>query len=545
MNSEPFTQASRALAGVVADHAPLVVRSLRILFFALAALFLLNLWRATSHSGRPASRSGLFIGVALCLLGIALYQATWQLAGFARPEFIAFMRKHSHRSQNPAREQARGRIVDRHGTLLAADDPVPGSGSIRREYPLGPAAAHLVGYADPMFGLTGVEAAEDQSLSGAGREAFSDWKAFGQGLLDHQRAAGNDVVLTLDARLQARAYELMAGRAGAVVGIRPADGAVLVLVSSPSFDPTRIETKPGTTSRSPMFNRALAGRYPPGSTFKILTACLGAEAGFTARIDCPAAGFTPVGHRRPIRDHEYFDAQRRGTTWRGHGMLNLDEAFAHSSNVFFARLGTRCGAAAWNDLAARFAMNRRITIYRGVSGELAADASAFPALGEADVGEVAQISIGQGTLAMTPLQMALVAAAIANEGVMMAPRCRTNAPPEVLTEATSAATAARMQQLMRGSVLRGTSRGANVREVEIAGKTGTAQNPGGKDHSWFVCFAPAKQPALALAVLVEGGGYGSQAALPVAVELMKLAASIDWGATPPPPPVATAAEGAR
>ncbi len=527
---------ARALAGVLADHAPLVIRATRLTFFILAALFLLSLWRRaeTGRGARPA-RAGLFYGIALGLIGIALYQATWQLAGFVRPEFIAFMRKHSHRAHNPARDHARGRILDQHGVVLAADR-VSGAGP-RRHYPLGPAAAHLVGYADPMYGLTGIEAADDRSLSGAGREALADWRGFGQGLLDHQRTGGNDLTLTLDARLQARAMALLAGRPGAVVGLRPADGAVLILASSPGFDPNAVD--PAQLERqphTPMFHRALRGRYPPGSTFKVLTACLAAEAGFSGTIDCPAAGFTPAGHTRPIRDHEFFEAQRRGNAWRGHGTLTLDEAFARSSNVFFARLGSRYGAEAWNDLATRFALNRGLTLFTGVSGAVRADPSGFPTLRPGQAGEIAQVSIGQGVLQITPIQMALITAAIANDGVMMAPRCRRDAPPEILTEATTAAAAGRVRQLMRGSVLNGTGRGAHIPEVEIAGKTGTAQHGGEKDHSWFVCFAPYRQPALALAVVVEGGGYGSQAALPVAVALMREAAALDWGRQPPPAP---------
>ncbi|MCE9613395.1 MAG: penicillin-binding protein 2 [Lentisphaerae bacterium] len=536
----------RAAAAFVAAHATDVVRGARFAFFILAGLFLLALWRAAPAPMRAAGARGrpprTFPFLVLCFLAILAYQATWQLAGFTRPAFIAFMRRHSHRTTNPAESHARGRILDRRGAPLAVDDAAAG----RRTYPLGPACAHLVGYADPMYGLTGIENADDQSLSGAGASALEDWRAFGQGMLDHARASGNDVQLTIDATLQARALELLAGRPGAVVGIRPADGAILIMASSPSFDPNRVDpARLNRQANTPMFNRALQGRYAPGSSFKIITACRAAEAGFKGTIDCPAAGYTPPGYAKPIRDHEYAEAQRRGSTWKGHGKLDLEEAFARSSNVFFARLGPQLGASALNDIAARFRFNQPIPIFTGSSGSVAADASAFPDLSPRAVGETAQVAIGQGRLAVTPLQMALVAAAIANGGTMMAPQCRARQPRETLSQATTPAAAKRVGAMMRGSVLHGTSRRANIPEVDIAGKTGTAQNAGSRDHSWFVCFGPYTRPGLALAVVVEGGGFGAQSALPIAVDVMRLAAKQGWPALAEPALGAGTTEGPR
>lgn len=534
---EPAVQ---GLASWVSDHAGSVVRDARLLFFALATLFVVAAWRSAAGTAPARVKAGrvggggALLAVVACVLAIVLYQATWQLAGFTRPEFVSFMRKHSHRALNPAEAQTRGRILDRHGVVLATDDPAGGG---RRRYPLGAVCAHLVGYHDAMYGQTGLEAADDRSLSGAGTAALTDWRTFGQGVLDHRQATGNSLTLTLDAELQKRAQILLGGRPGAVVGIRPGDGAILILASSPSFDPNVVD--PARLKRQanmPMFNRALQGLYAPGSTFKIVTAVKAVEAGITGRFDCPAAGFTPPGYQRPIRDHEYYEAQRRGSTWRGHGVIDIEEAFARSSNVYFSRLGTQLGADAMNDVAARFGLNRRTTIFLGSSGELAADASKFPSLSSSALGEVAQVSIGQGTLAVTPLQMALVAAAIANDGVMMAPRGAVAMPPAVLTTATTPAVARRVGRYMRKAVESGTGRGADLPGLPIAGKTGTAENPAGKDNSWFVCFAPYDKPAIALAVVIEGGGFGSQAALPVAVELLRQGQKRGWSPPDPMPP---------
>jgi peptidoglycan glycosyltransferase len=543
-----WEQAVQGVAAWVSDHAGTVVRDARLLFFVLAILFVLAAWRSAAgtaparvKAGRVGGGGALLVVVA-CLLAIVLYQATWQLTGFTRPAFVSFMRKHSHRTLNPAEAQTRGRILDRHGVVLATDDAAGGG---RRRYPLGEACAHLVGYHDAMYGQTGLESADDRSLSGAGTAALNDWRRFGQGVLDHRQATGNTLTLTLDAELQKRAMILLGGRPGAVVGIRPADGAILILASSPSFDPNLVDpARLKRQANTPMFNRALQGLYAPGSTFKIVTAVKAVEAGITGRFDCPAAGFTPPGHKRPIRDHEYYEAQRRNRPWRGHGIIDLEEAFARSSNVYFSRLGTQLGAEAMNEVAARFGFNRQMPIYVGSSGELAADESKFPSLSASGLGEVAQISIGQGTLAVTPLQMALVAAAIANDGVMMAPRCAVVMPPAVLLTATTPAAAKRVGTYMREAVESGTGRGADQPGLLIAGKTGTAENPTGKDNSWFVCFAPYGKPAIALAVVIEGGGFGSQAALPVAVELVRQGQKRGWSAPDPIPPP-PAKDGAR
>lgn len=519
----------------VAVHALWILRIARFVFFGLAGLMILRLWGGRVATGRKARRAApkFFPAVVMAFAAMLAYQATWQLAGFTRPQFITFMRKHSHRSVNPASQHTRGSILDRNGVALALD--AAGSGN-RRSYPYGKAFAHLVGYADPMYGLSALEAADDLSLSGAGAEALKDWKTFGQGLIDHKSAAGNTCRLTVDARLQVRAMELLAGRPGAVVGLRPSDGAVLVLASSPSFDPNaldlaRLKKQPET----PMFNRALRGRYPPGSTFKVITACRAAEAGLNPGIACPGEGFVPPGHRQPIRDHEYYEAKRNGKDWAGHGTIDMAEGFSRSSNIYFSRLGIQLGAAALNDIAVRFALDRRIPVFEGSSGAMRSGLNSFPTLSPRAQGEIAQVAIGQGKLAVTPLHMALMTAAIANGGIMMKPHCAYDAQPEVLSQATTAAAARRVTKLMRGSVLHGTSRGAKIAGIDIAGKTGTAQNPSGEDHSWFVCFAPLERPQLALAVLVEGGGYGSKSALPVAVGLMRKAADLGLleGAAPP------------
>jgi peptidoglycan glycosyltransferase len=248
------------------------------------------------------------------------------------------------------------------------------------------------------------------------------------------------------------------------------------------------------------------------------------EGGFSDFLDCPAQGYTPPGpHHRPIRDHEYYEYQRRDETWRGWGRIGLEEGLARSSNVFFSQLGVKLGSRQLNKAAERFLFNKPLVLFEGSSGTVSVKQSFWPAVSPDDPGSLAQQSIGQGSMLVTPLHMALITAAIARDGVLYAPRLAMRTPPRLLDKIMDYGVAEKLKQLMRYTVEHGTAQGANIKGLNIAGKTGTAQASEGADHSWFVCFAPLERPAIALAVLVEHGGYGAASALPVAVELVRKA----------------------
>ncbi len=456
-------------------------------------------------------------------MAVYLYQASWQLAGFARPAFMDFMRTYSRRPVNPAREMARGRILDRNGVELAVNDPADNR---LRRYPLGSQFCHLVGYRDPMYGLNGLEAADNAFLSGYSLATADEVGRFGLNLLNHRTAEGNDLILTVDARLQKIGTELLKHKRGALVAVQPQDGSIIALVSAPAYNPQALDAAVGQADKdtSPLFNRAVHGLYPPGSTFKIVVAACALEQGFRELLDCPAHGYVPPGpYRRPIRDHEYYEYQRTGKIWSGWGRIGLDQAFARSSNVFFAQLGVRLGSAQLNAVAQRFLFNTPLVLFDGSSCRISAKPSHWPLLREHDSGSCAQQAIGQGSLLVTPLHMALITAAIAQHGELYAPRLAIRTPPRLLARLVHPGIAHQIKRLMRYTVEQGTARGANIKEVAIAGKTGTAQAPDGDDHSWFVCFAPLEKPAVAVAVLIEHGGYGAAAALPVATELIKKA----------------------
>mgnify|MGYP006271907513 FL=1 len=503
--------------------------------FLLAAAFVLKQvldLRAVvglKHLAKP--RTGFAVAGVLMVLGFAAvlaYQATWQLSGTARPAFIAFMQLHDRRQFNPAHWIERGRILDAAGTVLAESRVVQtdAGATAERYYPFGPDFAHVVGYADPRFGTSGIEAAANIKLNGGKPDSLKDWGELGRQILTQgKRPKGNDLTLTLDAALQRLAVERLGERAGAVVVLRPGDGAVRVLASTPSFDPNRIDADLFLRAdpQARLLNRATAGLYPPGSTFKVVLAADALDRGFSGLIECPADGWTTSGHYRKIRDHEYYEARRAGRTWRGHGRIGLTTALVESSNVFFAQLGVYLGHDAFRATTERFLFNSRITIGAGDTRRQFMRTGRIPRIADSDRYGLAQASIGQGKVLATPAQMALIAAAVANDGVAVRPRLVAGEEPAAVGRFMQSATARTLQTMLRQAVAEGTGRGIETPGLAIAGKTGTAENPFGASHSWFLGFAPADRPALAFAVLVEHGGYGSTAAAPIARDLLVLA----------------------
>jgi peptidoglycan glycosyltransferase len=503
---------------------------LKAAFFASLAALLLALWlrrgRETMMPKRRIHRA-FYTLLAFAFLAVYAYQATWQLAGFARPQFVDFMKKYNRRPDNPATQMVRGEIRDRNGARLAYDDP---EHSGRRVYPLGAAACHIVGYVDTTYGMEGVEAADHPFLEGTTTATRKEQTRFGLNLLQSRAARGNDLDLTLDARLQREAARLLEGRRGAAVAIDPRTGDILAIASAPAFDPHRLtpDLFAGDRERAALLNRALRGLYPPGSTFKVLTAALALERGEEPVLDCPAGGYVAAPNTPPIRDHEFYAARRRGGVWDGHGRIGLGRALAKSSNVYFAQLAVRLGPPALSAQARRFQFNERVSVYDGSASAIRAQIGRVPDLREPQRAAAAQIAIGQGEALATPLGMTLVAAAIANDGRMMKPRLSFRAPPELLAGCGSPAAMRRLRALLRAAVAEGTARAANLPGLDVAGKTGTAQTPRGEDHAWFICMAPAARPVIAIGVLIEHGGFGSAAALPVAAGLLKKAAALGY-----------------
>lgn len=404
-------------------------------------------------------------------------------------------------------QSRRGGIYDRHGEVLAVTEK---KGGLRR-YPLGDTLAPVIGYIDAKIGAAGLEARYSAELSG--RPPF--WAALG---LNFPLAlAGEDLVLTISTELQQEAMRYLAGRRGAAVVLDPRSGAVLALASQPSFDPVHLAAKWENVrqdSAAPLLNRATQGLYPPGSTLKLVTLA----AALTRRTDLVNKVYHCSG-KLALPGYTIHCSQP-------HGELDLASALSVSCNVTFAQLGIELGNGSLAKQAERARFNRNIPF------ELPLGVSSFPP-GKAGEGETAQRAIGQGQVLATPMQMALVTAGIAGGGVIWRPylvqerhlggRIIARTRPEKLAQFVSPEVAAAITNIMTEVTKRGTGTGAALSGVEVAGKTGTAENPHGAPHAWYVGFAPADKPKVAVAVVVENAGSGAAAALPLARRLLELA----------------------
>jgi len=420
-------------------------------------------------------------------------------------------------SRNPrlARSAAgRGSIVARDGTPLAF------TRAGKRTYPFGAALAHAVGYASPRYGTFGLEDAFDRVLS-APREAANPIAAAVEIATGRQPAArGSDIITTLDVDVQ---RALVAGlepyaRAAGVV-LDPRTGAVLALASVPSFDPNALDgdfPALAANTQSPLLDRAISGLYPPGSTFKIVTAADALDAG----VVTPDAMFTDTGGLR-VGNFVVHDDEDEQT-----GRQTLVGAFARSSNVDFAQVALDLGAERWFTYAARWGLGDSLDF------DLPAARDRVPSRAEVSPSILAQLGFGQASLLVTPLRMALVAATIANAGnvprpflvrAIALPNASVTTRPETLAQPISAQTAAQVRDMMIAVVARGTGTAAALANVTVAGKTGTATNPHGKSHAWFVAFAPATAPRVALAVVLENVGYGGTFAAPIAKRVLRVA----------------------
>ena len=511
---------------------PQVALGLRIL---LGVMVLRVLWLVFRHrvsglgkNAKAPFTSGVILAMFVGLFSIVLiHQASWQLFGLSRPKFVAFMQKYDRRQFNPAHSISRGKILDRKQRVIAYS--LRKGDRVTRHYRLGDRreegemCCHIVGYAHPRFGMAGLEGAAHVKLIGGGLNSLKEWQSLGRKIIHRTEAIeGEDLVLTLDIDLQKVAYRALRGRRGAAILMDVSDGALLAIASAPTFNPNRMASEmPAGEPGSPYLNRATQGLYPPGSTYKVVVAAGALAQGLKRVIDCPAEGYTTSAIYPRIRDHEYYQAQRSGGTWAGHGAIDLSPALVKSSNVYFAKLGVALGHPAMLSTAEAFGLNDAVTIYESVADTLRAAPSPYPDLNADDLYGLAQVSIGQGRLVVTPLQMCMVAAAIANDGVLVQPRIDRDQAAKTIRRSMSVGHAQALGVMMRKVVSEGTARRMADIGFLSAGKTGTAENPHGEAHGWYIGFAPYEHPAVAVCVLIENGGFGSSSALPVARDLFK------------------------
>lgn len=436
----------------------------------------------------------------------------------------------------------RGKIFDRFGNVLAVTE------NGQRRYP-NPNLGAIVGFQSRLFGVSGIEASFDAYLSG--KQSLPPEDLLKARLLNTAiTITPADVYLTLDTRLQEVAQNALGNRAGAVVVIEPRTGAILVLVTYPRFDPNQV-ILPAQASEvdvtnlqavwdtlaarpdGPLLNRATQGRYPPGSIIKTLTAAAALDSGVMefpeSTITCPNWFDTGEVGAPPVRNSV---ANLAG--WTGNP-TDLRRAYAFSCNTAFAQIGLMLGPERFSDYAARFGLSYADTPSPPNLREIAADAGTVASNFEflQRPAALADTAFGQGQLLITPLDMAQMVAIIANNGNLMRPylvqEARTaeqsvyTAQPEVLHQAISAAAAEHMRSIMQTSVQIGYALPVAIPGVTIGAKTGTAENPSGVPHSWFVAIAPLEEPRFAIAVVVENGGEGSVSALPVARQVLAAA----------------------
>jgi len=417
----------------------------------------------------------------------------------------------------------RGSILDRNGTVLAYSK---GTGSKQeRVYPYGRLYSQVIGYNSRAYGKSQLEAKYNNELLNIWE--FSPVTGLSN-LLKGEQKTGNDLYLTLDHKLQKKAEELLGNKNGAIVVMRPKTGEVLAMVSKPDFDPSSAKLAQNwqemvESADHPFLPRATQGLYAPGSTFKVLISAAALENGVGAGIYDDNGSIVINGMEISNYGKEAF------------GKIDMTGALAVSSNVVFSQIGVALGEKNIRDIAARAGMNRDIPF------DINASSSRFPykTMGKTDL---AAVGIGQGRLQVTPLFMAMLASGIANDGVIMKPYMvervvspndtviRT-AQPEVFSRLTSPEIAAQVNKMMQSVVETGTGKSAAIKGVKVAGKSGTAENElsgiqKNKEHAWFISFAPADDPKVAVAVVLEyGGSTGGKAAAPIAREIMRLSLS--------------------
>ncbi len=430
-----------------------------------------------------------------------------------------------------SRQVVRGRILDRDGRVLATSKKDRNGESVRT-YP-SRAVAPLIGYASRIYGTAGLERAFDAELSGLRRldpvdELLSKFGA--------DRFRPQDLQLGLSLDLQTEAVRRLGDARGAVVMLDPKTGEVMVMASTPTYDAGAI-ADPSTARAAfkavssdpdrPLIDRAIQGRYVPGSVFKIVTsiAALGSGAitpstTFARQPPAEKNGLLVSGFR--IRDGHH--------PFTGSTPLAFQKAIEVSCNIYFALSGLATGGDGLASWAAKLGFGAAIPFDLPTATSQVTNGGGAFGGGFADDVELANAAYGQGETLVTPLQMALVASTVANHGVLMKPRLvtglsgsggsttygpevwRTVISPEVAGQIGSA-----MVQAVEGDDGRQFTAGAQVRGVVVAGKSGTAQLDGSaKPHSWFIGYAPADDPKVVIAVIVESGGSGSEKASPVA-----------------------------
>lgn len=404
----------------------------------------------------------------------------------------------------------RGKILASDYSVLA-ETVVDSEGKEVRQYPHGDMYTHVVGRSSK--GLSGIEEAENIRLLTSNTEPIENM----YNDLVGQKNIGDNVVTTLDTNLQKIAYDALGDNRGAVVVMEPSTGKILAMVSKPSYDPNQIDTLWDEMvndggEESPLLNRATQGLYPPGSTFKLLTT---------------------LAFMRENPDYEDYDYICKGSmkyegmtihcyNGKVHGEVDLKKSFAKSCNTSFATIGKELDMEDYRSICEDFLFNKPLPV------NMASSVSSFELkVGSSGVKEEMQTAIGQGKTLITPLHNAMIAAAVANGGLMMKPYVVDHIEnaggsiiksyrPQSYNRPMTSEEADYLAGLMRAVVTSGTADELKDLNVKAAGKTGSAEQEGKPAHAWFIGFAPLEEPQIVVSIIVESKGTGSEYAVPIA-----------------------------
>ncbi len=486
----------------------------------------------TGTRKRPLGRTIVQVAIVLAL-------AFGVLAGAGGYWAVVRSSELSNSPYDPAviaasRRVPRGDIIDRDGNVLTHNEK-DANGELYRSYS-GDEISHVVGYASPRYGRVGLELAYDAELSGLAGDPFSEaLRKFGTNPYDPK-----DLHLSMSWDLQRAAVNALGSHHGAVVMLDPRNGEVLALASTPTYDASAI-TNPATADRAfqalrddpaqPLLPRATLGRYVPGSVFKIVTAIAGlgsraitADTTYKEQPPAEKDGLLVEGFR--IRDGHHPET--------GNEQLDLTSATEVSCNIWYALTGLQTGGKQLVAYADRLGFDSPIPFDLPTAASQVTNGSGSAPGGFVDDVELANAAYGQAETFVTPFQMALVVSTIANGGDLMKPRMVTSISgrngsreigastmAHVLAPSDAAAINRAMVQAVEGPLGQQFTTGAKVPGVTTAGKSGTAELGGrGEPHSWFIGFAPAESPTVAIAVLVEQAGRGAEVAAPIAGRLM-------------------------
>ncbi len=470
----------------------------------------------------------LFIFITFCFAALVGFTSYWSV-------FDAQNLKEQSVNKRPffeAQQIKRGKILAADGSVIAESKPV-GQGASRqfvREYPNGPLWGHPIGYNFAQFGNAEFEKFHNSELIGENSEFTT--------ILDEIRGrkqVGHDVTTSLDPTAQQTAVDLLAGRPGAVVAIEPSTGKVKAMVSEPPYDPNRIPddfSQINNEAGSPIVNRAVQFPYPPGSTFKLVTAAAALDSGAIDGATLIEAPPSLNIQGSPLSNDFQQDF----------GAINVTTALTNSVNTFFAKLGRKVGKDTLYEYMDKFGFNAKPQIdlpedQKASSGIFDSETRAL--LGDGEGVDISRIAIGQERLLATPIQMAEVASTIANGGKLMKPqiwdevrdvdgRTLDTMSPDEQSDVISEESAATLTEAMKAVVNEGTGTAAALSGIDVAGKTGTAEVPdqercaGLPNQAWFVGFAPADDPQIAVAATVEcTDGQGGTVAAPIAAGVMQ------------------------